>query len=61
MINQENDWSAILTDLLKNKSQRALAEEIGVTQMQVWRWKSGTTVPIKPYQKVLLEMWKNGG
>jgi hypothetical protein len=50
------DWPAILDNLLINRSQRTLAKELGTSQAQIWRWLTGTT-PIKPYQKVLLEMW----
>lgn len=52
----EPDWPSIVTDLLKTRTQRKLAEEIGTSQSQIWRWLNGTT-PIKPYQKVLLELW----
>lgn len=57
-MNKENqNWQQIVTDLLKTKTQRALAEEIGTKQARIWEWKSGKHSPTGLYKKVLLEMW----
>lgn len=51
---------ALSGEVVRPKSMRALAKELGVTHTELWRWKLMAEIPEAEFERLLDEMQERG-